>query len=125
MLRSRSKKMALPPCNPDFPVCLHRIEIEKKLGSIENALILKNGLTVEEQMVRNYLLEKGKAQETTDISYVDFRQCAVGREEHICHLNEQESHSKVDLRGHTFEREVTHRIELIDSDEEDSLDQSV
>lgn len=34
MLRNRNKKMALPPCNKDFPVCFHRIEIEKKLGAI-------------------------------------------------------------------------------------------
>ena len=47
MLSSKSsKKMTLPPCNPHYPVCLHRIEIEKKLGAIENTLIFKNGLTL-------------------------------------------------------------------------------
>jgi len=46
LLSKSSKKMTLPPCNPDYPVCLHRIEIEKKLGAIENTLIFKNGLTL-------------------------------------------------------------------------------
>lgn len=29
------KKLCLPPCNLDKPVCIHRVEIEKKIGTVE------------------------------------------------------------------------------------------
>jgi adenine C2-methylase RlmN of 23S rRNA A2503 and tRNA A37 len=34
LLKGRDKKIPLPPCNPDYPVCFHRIEMEKRLGCI-------------------------------------------------------------------------------------------
>lgn len=101
ILSNRNKKMALPPCNKDYPVCFHRIEIEKKLGAVENAMILKNGLTVKEQMVDDYLLAD-QEEEWADVSYSTFDQCEIGRHEHVCHLNEQESHSKIDPKAQKF-----------------------
>lgn len=67
-------------------------------------------------MIDDYL-ETPQEVEGADISYLNFDQCEIGRQEHVCHLNEQESRSKVDVRGRTLEREVTHHITLIDSDE--------
>ena len=75
-------------------------------------MIFKNGLTIKEQLCENYLEQTAEV-EPANVSYVHFSQCAIGRQEHVCHLNELESHSKVDMRGRTLEREVTHKIELI------------
>ena len=83
-------------------------------------MILKNGLTLKEQMFDNYLEEVGGDSESVNVSYVSFAQCSIGRQEHVCHLNEQESHSKIDMRGRQLQRQVTHKITLIDSDEEES-----
>lgn len=55
MLKNRERKIPLPSCNKEYPVCFHRIEIEKKLGAIENAMILKNGMSIKEQMIEDYL----------------------------------------------------------------------
>ena len=32
--KKAGKKLALPPCDEEHPVCFHRIEMEKKLGCI-------------------------------------------------------------------------------------------
>ena len=55
-----------------------------------------------------------------NVSYLNFEQCEIGRQEHVCHLNENESRSKVDVRGKTLERDVTHQVTIIDSDKEES-----
>ena len=52
-------------------------------------------------MVENYLMMP-QDQEVANVSYLTFEQCEIGRQEHVCHLNEQESRSKVDVRGKTL-----------------------
>ena len=68
-------------------------------------------------MIDNYL-DNTADNTQTNVSFERFEQCTIGRQEHVCNLNQEESQLKVDIRGRTLEREVTHKIELIDSDED-------
>jgi hypothetical protein len=52
-----------------------------------------------------------------DIHYTDAKQCAIGRQAHICHLNANEHHMSLNSRKLKLQRETIHKIEVIEADE--------
>jgi hypothetical protein len=74
-------------------------------------------------MLDNYL-EESHNENTPDIHFVDTKQCPIGRQAHICHLNAQDYHLSMSSRKLKLQRETVHKIEVIKEDEE-SIEQEV
>jgi hypothetical protein len=79
--------------------------MEKKIGSIEESLTLKNGLNIKSQIVHNYL-DQDPSNEHVDISYNNIQQCLIGRHSHICHLQQEEFNNAIEDKRRNFNRET-------------------
>lgn len=84
----QSKKLYLPKCSPEYPICLHRVLIEKKIGNIEEVLVLKTEEDIKDNYIEDYLV-KGTI---LNINY-NKKDCLVGRHNHICAQEEEEETS--------------------------------
>lgn len=81
----QEKKISLPPCNMSKPVCIHRVEIEKKIGTVEEVLILKNNISIRNQYTENYFAGKMPKLQPK-IVYENADECPITHHSHVCHL---------------------------------------
>lgn len=79
----KEKKVSLPTCNVADPVCLQRIEIEKKIGTVEEVLILKNNIPIRDQFIGDYF-PKNIQRGPPKIDYNSSQECPITHHRHIC-----------------------------------------
>lgn len=58
----------------------------------------------------------------SDIHYSDARQCIIGRQAHICHLNAHDYHISMNSRKLKLQRDTLHSIEVVN---EESVEQEL
>lgn len=104
----RMKRFTLPVCSVEYPICLHRVEIERKIGNVEEVLITKNAYSIEEQYIEDYFSEEPR-KETSSISYTSIDDCLMYRHQHICDTELISSNGELNI-----EKKLMSRFQLKD-----------